>query len=268
MRRALLTALFIVPAALGTAAAQRPKGMFTGTVRDSAAKPIAGADVYTIPGRRSVRTDSAGRYTIAGLENDAYTVTARKIGFAPEVWEARLNAAGTVTLDFTLRRRTDLDTVRVSASRTCDGLMVTGFECRRNIAESRGAVFMDYPEIDAYDQREVVDLLRQIPGMPFGLFGRVWSPPRPDGSRFRCLHTYVDGREPTQVNRVPQFTKDLVSIEIYPSLDSVPVTERKDLRFLTRVTNTPGSRRCGVIMYWTVFAPVQKPKSRKLVSTR
>ena len=260
MRRALLAAL-LIPVALD---AQRPRGTITGTVRDSSRNPIPDADVFVIPGRKSVRTDSAGRYTIADLGNDAYTVRARKLGWAPEVWEVRINAAGTVTTDFTLRRRTDLDTVRVTARRTCDGLMVTNFECRREISEARGALFMDFPEIDAWDEREVARLFSHIPGMPFSPNMRYWSPPREDGTRFKCILPYVDGREPGPINPIPRFTKDLVSLEIYPNIDSVPVTNRKDLR-LFRQDRVAGSR-CGVVMYWTVYAPVEKPRSKKIAA--
>lgn len=233
---------------------QAQKGTLTGTVRDTAGAPVADADVWTIPGARRTRTDTAGRFTIAGLSNDNYQVSVRKLGFAPEVGDAKFTDAGALNLKFTLRRRADLDTVRVVGRLGCDGFEVTGFECRR---VAGGGLFLDYPEIDAKHRIYVADLFRDIPGFRVvvrptragGPAVPVMSPRHP----YNCIASYVDGRPANITNPIPETTGQLVAMEVYVKADSIPLARRADLRIL----GTPlTSQRCGVIVYWTPNAPV------------
>ena len=244
-----------------TLQAQSKGGIVTGTVRDTAQLPVPGADVWLIPGGRRAKTDSAGRYTIGDLDNGNYSVTARKLGFAPEKWDARLSAQGRVEINFTLRRRTDLDTVRVVGKKGCDGLGVTGFECRRSAANS-DAIFMDYPDIDARDRIFVADLFRDIPGFRVTLRRAQSGGPIPVVMMvrpYRCIAAFVDGRPANITNPIPELTKNLVAMEIYPRSDSIPLADRKSLR----QAGTPlAHQRCGVILYWTQWAPVDAPPSR------
>lgn len=238
-------------------------GTLTGLVRDTAKVPIAGADVWILPGGRRVRTDSAGRYTIGDLDNGSYSVTARKLGYSPESWDAKLSDRGRLELNFTLRHR-PLDTVRVVGKRGCDGFGVTGFECRRGAVSDSGGHFLDYPDIDFKNRIFVVDLFRDIPG-----FRVTFTPARRAIDRHpyvvtssRCIASYVDGRPANITNPIPEYTKDLVALEIYPHVDSIPLANRRALR----VVGTPlTSERCRVVVYWTQFAPVD-PAPRQRMS--
>ena len=266
MRAAAAAAVRLVIAAALVATPSYPLlgqsgGTLTGVVRDSAMLPIAGADVWVVPGGRRTRTDSTGRYTLGDLENGAYSVTARKLGYSPEVWDARLSANGRLELNFTLRRRTDLDTVRIVGRKGCDGLGVMGFECRR-IAATASATFMDYPEIDFRNRLFVADLFRDVEGFRVmhrrantgGVVPYVTTPTR-------CLASYVDGRPANITNPIPERTQDLVALEIYPRADSMPLADRRALRTVgTPLAHTGG--RCAVVLYWTQNAPVDPPSSR------
>ena len=83
MRR-LLTALLLLAASAGTAAAQYGTGVIHGTVTDRAHHgPIVQVVVRADLGGRSVAaaTDTAGRYLLSGIPPGAWKVEASRIGF-------------------------------------------------------------------------------------------------------------------------------------------------------------------------------------------
>src|SRR5438105_3986191 len=85
-------------AAMAPSLARAQGGTITGTVRDSASRPVAGADVVANPGNHRARSDSAGAFSLTGLDADQYTVRARKIGFKPVEWRASLSNGGRVDI--------------------------------------------------------------------------------------------------------------------------------------------------------------------------
>ena len=236
-------------------------------MRDSAGRPVANVSVNLVAGRRSTTTDSLGTYRFANLPNGHYTIMARKLGWAPETWDAKLSEGGRLEINFVLRRRTDLDTVRVVGKATCDGLGVLGFECRREIAEKNQSIFLDYPDIDNLGWRYAKDMRiwalkererwwkdRSLPFMP---------------SSRRCILEYVDGRALSMENPLPRFSFDVVSIEMYPHIDSVPTT-RKEWLWFTGNASTRGValKRCGIVLYWTIWAPLGGSVNKIQIATR
>jgi hypothetical protein len=244
-----------------TNAIAQSRGELFGTVRDSLGRPIEGASVNLIAARRATTTDSLGRYRFASLGNGNYTVMARKLGWAPETWDAKLSDGGRLEINFTLRRRTDLDTIRVVGKATCEGLGVLGFECRREIAEKRNAIFLDYPDIDNLGWRYARDM-RYWALKERERWWKDRSLPFVPSSR-RCLNEFVDGRPIGPANPLPKLAIDIVSIEMYPHTDSVPTTH-KDWLWATGTTMDRPLRikRCGVVLYWTIWAPLGKPMNR------
>ena len=251
----------VLLAAIPSASAAQRGGTIFGVVRDSSRAPVAGVDIIAVPGGGRTRTDAEGRYAIGGVDNGAYTVMARRIGYAPEQWEVRLTDKGRVEINFTMTRRSDLDTVRVVA--TCDGLGVLGFECRKRAAKG-GSLFYDYPDIDVFGERYTADVFRHIPG--FLVFNR----PDERGHNFpqwqlksqpyKCMNVYVDGYPGGRTGEgIPRLTKDVVSIELYLNTDSVPMT---DPRYMYLQTGSGERvRRCGVMFVWTTRAPINPPKA-------
>src|SRR5689334_18947649 len=72
MRRATSAALFGL--LLAASASAQQGATITGTVRDSASRPVANADVVALPGAHRARTDSSGKFTISGIDGGSYTV--------------------------------------------------------------------------------------------------------------------------------------------------------------------------------------------------
>jgi hypothetical protein len=243
--------LLLAPA---LAPAQEVKGAtVTGIVTDSAKVPIEGADVFLRPSGRRARTDSTGRYFISDLGKGGYQVTARKLGYVAEQVDLSLGKDGRIEQNFVLARTVaKLDTIRVTASGKCDGFGLNGFECRRKVGNG---LFLDYPDIDAKEQRLTADLFRTIPGFRVQLRSTRAGvhPVIVPAKGYGCITEYVDGKPRSAANPVPERSIDLVALEVYSRADSVPVA---DQRYIWKAHEVTMNGRCAVVLYWTIWAPI------------
>jgi carboxypeptidase family protein len=254
--RELLKALACVALiALPVTAQEATRGAtIAGTVRDSAAQPIAGADIVMQPGSYRTRSDSVGNFMLTGLGGGAYTVAARKVGYAPDRWDVTLSKNGRLAIGFVLARR-QLDTVVVTAKGDCPPYSLDGFECRRRAG---GGLFLDYPDIDERRPSYTADLFRDIPGFRVELRRTRYGPMRVPAAAngYGCITSLVDGRPVTGARPIPTNPADLSAIEVYFKPDSVPLQYQ-------RYTWPEGgdvvrSGRCSVVVYWTIWAPLTK----------
>jgi hypothetical protein len=239
-------------------AAQTPApsgGTITGTVRDSAARPVAGADVVARPGDHRTRTDSAGRFIFSNVGDGKYTVRARKLGFAPEDWDVSLSKNGKADVQLVLKRAMPmLDTVTIRADRAaCSRRSLDGFVCRR---QNGAGVFLDYTDIDDKEPLWTADLFRDIKGFRVDVRSTRSGPRRVPAHvlPWGCVTSLVDGRPLTGANPIPEDPYELIALEVYARPDSVP-------REYQEYTWPPGdltrSGRCSVVVYWTRFAKLQ-----------
>lgn len=235
--------LILLPAVAGAQG-----GTLRGVVRDSANRPLANAEVVATPGPHRARSDSLGRFTIAGIGGGQYILHARKLGYSPGEATAELHDNGSLDVTLTLEHRmADLDTVVVSADGSCPERSLDGFLCRQKRGDK--GVFMDYLDIDDKDPLSTADLFRDIPGF------RVDVRPTRDGNRripvasgLHCLVSLVDGRPATAANFVPDFPGDLMALEVYPTPDEVP---KEYQRYMW---DSRAGQRCGVAVYWDMYA--------------
>jgi hypothetical protein len=244
----------LVLASSGAAFAQGTRGAtITGIVRDSLGMPVPAADVVAQPGQYRTRTDSAGAFVLTGLDDGAYTIAARKVGYAPERWDVKLSKNGRLELKFVLGRRVQLDTITVVARSACPPFSLNGFWCRQRSGGS-GGVFLDYQDIDDQRVAFIADLFRQIPGFRVELRrSRMGPVPTPARSGFGCINSLVDGMPVTGANPIPTLPSDLSALEVYLKPDSVPEPYQ---RYTWPELNTHRTGRCSVVLYWTIWAPV------------
>jgi hypothetical protein len=251
MQRRVRCSVAIVAALTATPiVAQQPAagGTITGTVRDAASRPVAGADVVAKPGDHRTRTDSVGRFTLTNLGPDNYSVRARKLGYAPESWDVKLAKSGKVDITIVLELRPAfLDTMTVVADRECPQLTIEAFLCRRH---RPGGVFLDYNEIDDKDVTFVGEVFREIPGIRvdfrIGIYGPVYTLRTAKVSG--CINSLVDGRVVTAANPIPELTRNLVALEVYTRADSVPPELE---RYTWPRGGLTAAGKCTVIVYWT-----------------
>lgn len=250
---AILTLAFALPIR-----GQQPAtsgGTITGIVKDSASRPLVGADVIAHPGAQRTRTDSTGHFIFTGLGADNYTVRARKVGFAPEDFDVKLSKNGKVDISLVLSVRMPmLDTVTIRADRKCPLFTLEAFVCRR---QSEHGLFLDYMDIDDKEATYTADLFRDIAGFRETLRSTRDGGPVPVATRsqsWRCITSLVDGRDVSPANRIPEFPYDLVALEVYTRPDSVPEQLQ---RYTWPRGDIARSGRCSVVVYWTQRAKVK-----------
>jgi hypothetical protein len=121
---------------IGAAAVPLPQTVnaqqLRGVVRDSLARPLAGAEVILSSNGDRVRSDSLGRFLLSLPFRTTDTLRVRLIGYRP--FEQQLAGADSSrALVVVLRRYPQmLDTVRARTDQDrCSRAALSGFECRR-----------------------------------------------------------------------------------------------------------------------------------------
>jgi protocatechuate 3,4-dioxygenase beta subunit len=95
------------------ALAMRGTARLTGTVRDSAGRPVRGARVSVRGAAASAAADADGAFTLGGLPSGTRTLEVRAIGFTLRRMTVDLAAGRAGTVDVRLDRVTNLDPVTV-----------------------------------------------------------------------------------------------------------------------------------------------------------
>ena len=251
MMRATAAVLFSLLLA-ATAGAQQG-ATITGTVRDSAARPVANADVVALPGAHRARTDSAGKFTITGIDGGSYTVRARKLGFAPTETTVDISGNGRLNVVLTLDQRMPmLDTVIVRADGSCPDRTLDAFTCHRRFGKG---LYLDYTDIDEKDPVYAADIFRDIQGFRVDVRSTRTGPVRVAvPSNFHCLVSLVDGRVVSLANPIPTSPIDVIALEVYKSPDDVP---KEYERYIWPNTGM-ATGRCMLVVYWTPRAPTRR----------
>jgi hypothetical protein len=222
----------------------RAQGSIAGTVRDSVGGPLADVEVIITSVQRRVRTDSAGKFTIAELPAGSYDLRFRKLGFLVFESKVRIRNGATTASNLVLfRRPVMLDTVRVTAE--CHRFQFEGFVCRRRNS-TKGGVFFDADAIDSANPRFPKDIFREVPG--FRVVAARGGLGLEALTGWRCVAEIVNGRLPTLQNPMPRWPKDMIGVEIYANVNDVPAEYRMFVDTMTY-------KRCSLVNYWTTPRP-------------
>ena len=220
------------------------QGAISGTILDSAARPIPNVEVLIPSLDRRVRTDSTGRFTIGALKAARYVVRARRFGYFPADGEVRVRDGVTSAIKFELSARPVLlDTVTVTSS--CARFEFGGFLCRQR--KGTGGTFLDVDQIDSANARFPADLFRR-PGFRVEAVRGGLAPRSLTG--WRCLNTIVNGKPVGFTNPMPRWPNEIIGLEIYADPDSVP-PEYSQFIWGSVGTKRPVSARCSLANYWT-----------------
>jgi hypothetical protein len=148
-------ALLLSPIAANAQATGEWRGRI---VVDSTRESLADAEVAILQLRRSVKSDSLGRFVMTGLPTGVYKVVTRAVGFVPDTTMFEIALGESIVQDITLRRAiTKVAEVHVKAPtrRYLTGKMVE-FEERKE----RGiGVFLDRDLLAAQRNRKLSDIV-------------------------------------------------------------------------------------------------------------
>lgn len=267
MTRLTVARLAVLVIAIGPhqVGAQAHAGAIVGTVSDSSRRPLAEADVVLYPVGRRARTDSLGRFAFEQLKNGGYVIRTRKLGYEADSHDVALSDNGRMSVKFVLRRRVELDTVRVTARADCPLFTMDGFFCRQRHG---GGVFLDYPDIDQHARTFTGDLFTSVRG--FGmtlrptLGGTLMPVPRRLGNH--CLMYLVNGHIVEDWSFVPRYTKAIMAIEAYIRPDSVPANIQHEMRFHSSMPSSRQVKRCDAVVFWTIDAPMDSKRNERRYS--
>ena len=214
-------------------------GIISGTIEDSLATPVAGAQVAVRGLRGQGITQDDGTFRLAGVPPGPQVVVVRRIGFRPE--SLRVEVAAATVHQVTIRIAPTVQWVApvIIDARTARYTgFLKGFYERRD----RGnGVFFTAADIEERNPRYVTDLLRTIPGT------RVIAAGAGNVVTFRdrsCLPLiWIDGNAATAAYLDPDVFEPttLAGIEVYKGPASVPAA----------LMGLQGKGSCGVIALWT-----------------
>jgi carboxypeptidase family protein len=204
-------------------------------------RPVPGAEVILVGGRRSITSDSAGQGEFGGLATGVHILQVRAVGYAAGSSMMELGRAEVHKARVELKPLAyELPPVVVPGEQRSIPRRFAEFERRR---QQRMGTFITREDIDRRDPRSLADLLQSVRGIREVCTG-VYACSVTMARSPNCLPAYfVDGRESNLFPAGTTPTKDIYGIEVYLGPSETPA------EFLGTGSG------CGVIAIWTKSAP-------------
>jgi hypothetical protein len=226
----------------GVLPAQKAPGAVEGTVIDPNGKPIRDVEV-TIATQPPIRSDSLGKFFVAGIEPGDHELRVRRLAFAPAVVKVEVESEDTVDVTITLSVvAQQLNAVLVHGT-VARARALWQFEERRR----RGfGHFITRSEIEDRHPLFMSDMVRRVPGARL-------SPSYGGRSVLRFTRALMGGGRDCP----PQYWIDGVMAYGY-NIDDIQPGDVEGVEFYAGVSvippefNNPRSNAaCGVVVIWT-----------------
>jgi hypothetical protein len=155
----------------GDAAAQRPRIVLHGVVKDPAGAPVQGATIVAHGLSLGVTSNDSGLFSFGPFPSGMRRFEIRRLGYQPIVFDVDVPMVGPHELDIELSPiATELESVEVRKAATVD-LSTTGFFNRKT--RYAGAVFIGPEEIDKRHASFASQVLESAPNVVLrGVVGR------------------------------------------------------------------------------------------------
>jgi TonB family protein len=224
----------------------------SGTVADAIGTPIAGATVAISGHPVTAATDEDGRFHLTAPSAGAFSLSVRRLGFAPASRDVTVNA-GQAVRDLTIQMTAVaslLSPVLVNATRGAYKGRLAGYYQR--LERRSGGYFIPRNAIDKKSYKNLSQLLRVVPGINTFALKTGGTTVRMRARQCRPL-VWIDG--------VPMPTAEV-------DLDAFPVSTLHGVEVYPANANTPqdfvmnGNPGCGTIVLWSRGADTD-PISRK-----
>lgn len=217
-------------------------------VSGDTSRPVVGAELALLPGFRTVRSDSGGKFRFTAVESGSYTIRARRVGFEVSTLDVTIDALHPGAILIAMRTG-----AHVLSEITVAGRQVM-FPARYASAYARVAqghgVYFTRELIDSLQPWDVLSLMSRIAGVRINdrtvkftrcQSGAVLGTEAP-------VQVYVDGVRATNYT-IPGNVRDPVTALKYIVISSVQLVE-----VYTGVSNIPAEYlddACAVILVWT-----------------
>ena len=223
--------------------AQKGTGAVAGIVKDSAGAAIPSVEVVVVRTGVTVRSDTRGRFMIAGVPVGANDISFRRISFAPVILSFPITEDDTVEAQVIL----GATAARLLPATVVDAPVehrrrLESFEAHRRAGAGH---FITRADIERRDPYRLTDLLRSVPGTLIGL-DRNGMPTllftgTPHGTN--CAPAYfIDGMRVRTLNIDDIPPVDIEGIELYSGSAGLPPEYNQAI----------GSTAvCGTVVIWT-----------------
>lgn len=242
LARALVLTAVVLTNGLGPRA-HAQNAVFLGRVLDAnTERPIAGAQIDLLPLKRSVRSDSGGKFQLRALPVGEYEIRVRVLGYDSLTATMRVGVRDSVDTDFLMSASVKrLGTVLVEASRPARyGWRLQDFDERRTLGLGK---FLDWSFFEKFRDRALPGLLiAQVPGIRTR---RVRGEEYLISSRYgrSCYpQVFVNGLRTEGFDLQSISAGDIIGFEYY-TVASTP------MRFRSTGTAEGGSQ-CGTALFW------------------
>lgn len=240
----LLLPLFLSLLALPLATpAHAQSGSLSGAILTSVGEfPIPNAEIIFDNLSKSVRSDSAGKYTVTGIPNGVQHITVRSVGYEPYSATLTFRKNEKVEADFVLDKLTVLKPVDVLAPYAA---RLQDFESRRH---SVGGKFLTYDQLSKVNHLSMSSIIaKNFPGLKINTI-QGYNVITSRGTK--CAVQIL-------VNDVVQYNGDVIffdansiqtdvilGIEFYTPMYT-------PIEFMKRPRGPTGGSGCGTMMIWT-----------------
>ena len=232
----LISAMLGAPSGVS---AQRHTGAVSGVVKDSAGATIRGVEVVAISARAATRTDTSGRFLLAGLPGGPMDLSLRRIAFEPVVINIDVAEAETTEVEIKLGvAAQSLPTVVVHDH--ADRIrLLADFESRRKTGVGH---FITRAEIERRHPLLLSDMVRTIPGATMVPAENGRTTLRFARSRDACAPQYfLDGLHVAGFNIDDVPPGDVEGVELYSGPAGLP----------PEFNQRYGTPVCGTVAIWT-----------------
>jgi hypothetical protein len=213
---------------------RRGTATLRGVVHDAKGAVAAGVLITLPSADTTARTDSLGRFVLAGLPGGTQLLRARKLGNGPLTETVTLRPGRTTEVALVLPAANVLATVNVRADRT--NRLLSGFDERR----TKGAWGYYLGERDLKFRLDMASALSGLPGLRVSRIRGQVVLYMERGMNSCVPRVFLDGR-PSMVEEISMLQmEELYGVEIYRNPEAVPA------QFQTGPVD-----RCGAVLIWT-----------------
>jgi hypothetical protein len=223
-------------AGAGSAAAS---GAVSGVVHDSLGNILANVEVTATRVARTVRTDTAGRFVLAGLPEGTQDLSVRRLAYSPALVSVDVSAGDTTEVEIELGVVAQKLTAVVIQDDADYMRAMNAFESRRKLGIGH---FITRSQIENRRPMLLSDMVRMVPGAVLVPVDNGRSALRFSRSARNCPpQFYVDGMEVFgfSIDDVPP--GDVEGVELYAGPAGLPPE-------FNRMHSTS---ICGVVVIWT-----------------
>lgn len=222
------------------AVAQSRLGAVSGTVKDSLGNLLPNVEVTALKAAKSVRTDTAGNFIIAGLEPGPTDISVRRFSYEPVMVSIQIPPADTTSVEITLGIVAQQLTGVVVQADVNRARVLADFENRRKQGIGH---FITRAQIEDRHPLLLSDMMRMVPGTQLVPSGAGQVTLRFD----RAAHTncppqfYIDGMPVYNFSIDEMSPVDVEGVEIYAGSAGLPAQ-------FNRMRSTT---MCGTVVIWT-----------------